>query len=163
MSLLRRFLQFIKVHLTKLFFYGWCFLCFKKFLSIPKSRSYSYMFSLINMIVLTFTFRFMHMVYDKFPGTFYFSYGNPFCQTYLLKRLAFPYSNTLVPLLYFRWVFIHGSIFRLFCSIGLLLCQCHTLLMTVALNPPITFFTIALVFIGPLNFNKNFIFNLSVS
>ena len=59
-----------------------------------------------------------------------------FSQHHLLKRLSLPHCIFLLPLLKIRYPKVHGFISGLsilfYWSIFLFLCQCHTVLMTVA-------------------------------
>ena len=59
-------------------------------------------------------------------------------QHHLLKRLSFLHWVFLVPLANTSWLYMHGFLFELLIlchlSMCLFLCQCHTVLFTVALS-----------------------------
>ena len=57
-----------------------------------------------------------------------------FSQQHLLKRLSLPHCIFLPPLSKIRYPLVHGLFILLHCYIFLLLCQCHTVLMIVALQ-----------------------------
>ena len=92
-----------------------------------------------------------------------------FSQHHLLKRLSWPHCIFLPPLSKIRHpqvhVFISGLSILFHCSIFQFLCQCHTVLMTVALQynlksgsliPPAPFFFLtALAIRGLLCFHMN--------